>query len=81
MRKRFQPRRGPAARPYLPHGTPAALDSGTGGRRARPAHRAVRISQPAPSLTPGWYPDPANPGVVRWFDGRQWTPHTQPRTH
>ncbi|WP_419150639.1 DUF2510 domain-containing protein [Nocardia vinacea] len=32
-------------------------------------------------MTPGWYPDPANPGVVRWFDGQQWTPHAQPRTH
>ncbi|WP_433194149.1 DUF2510 domain-containing protein [Nocardia sp. CA-107356] len=44
-----------------------------GGSR-RPNHRP-------PSMTPGWYPDPANPGVVRWFDGQQWTPHTQPRMH
>ncbi|WP_083897734.1 DUF2510 domain-containing protein [Nocardia vinacea] len=79
MRKRFQPRLGPAARPYLPHGTPAALDCGTGwvsgsscsscspdlADRTIPHHRCHR-----------GYPDPANPGVVRWFDGRQWTPHT-----
>ncbi|MFI7665965.1 DUF2510 domain-containing protein [Nocardia sp. NPDC049526] len=38
-----------------------------------------RPSHPAQSMTLGWYPDPANPGAVRWFDGQQWTP--QPRTH
>ncbi|MEY4340206.1 MAG: hypothetical protein RLZ14_2056, partial [Actinomycetota bacterium] len=23
---------------------------------------------------PGWFPDPWNPGLVRYWDGRQWTP-------
>ena len=27
---------------------------------------------------PNWYPDPQNPSVVRWWDGRQWTGHVQP---
>lgn len=27
---------------------------------------------------PGWYDDRATPGVVRWFDGTAWTPHTSP---
>lgn len=27
---------------------------------------------------PGWYPDPADPGLVRWWDGRTWTPDTYP---
>ena len=35
------------------------------------------------SLTPGapgWYVDPHNPTVLRWFDGAAWTAHTSPRT-
>ncbi|MEV4234003.1 MULTISPECIES: DUF2510 domain-containing protein [unclassified Nocardia] len=34
---------------------------------------------PTPAMAPGWYPDHANPGLVRWFDGYQWTNYTQPR--
>lgn len=31
------------------------------------------------SIPPGWYADPANlAGLVRWWDGRQWTWHTHP---
>jgi hypothetical protein len=28
---------------------------------------------------PGWYDDPSDPGASRWFDGAQWTHHTQPK--
>lgn len=28
------------------------------------------------AVPPGWYVDPA--GVMRWWDGRQWTPYTAP---
>ncbi|MDG2110991.1 MAG: DUF2510 domain-containing protein [Actinomycetota bacterium] len=27
---------------------------------------------------PGWYPDPASPQNVRWWDGAAWTAHSQP---
>jgi len=27
---------------------------------------------------PGWYRDPYAPQRVRWFDGQQWTQHSQP---
>lgn len=26
----------------------------------------------------GWYPDPQQPGMGRYWDGRQWTGHQQP---
>ncbi|MDT5347977.1 MAG: hypothetical protein QOH91_1264 [Mycobacterium sp.] len=27
---------------------------------------------------PGWYPDPQNGSMLRYFDGRMWTLSTQP---
>lgn len=27
---------------------------------------------------PGWYPDPGGLQALRWWDGGQWSPHTQP---
>ena len=27
-----------------------------------------------------WYPDNQDPALLRWWDGTQWTPHTQPRS-
>lgn len=34
--------------------------------------------QPA-AVAPGWYPDPNDPNVMRYFDGRNWTSQTSPR--
>lgn len=38
------------------------------------------VSDLPPTTTPpaGWYPDPSEPSVVRWWDGTQWTHHVQP---
>lgn len=30
------------------------------------------------STQPGWYPEAHNPQQLRWWDGQQWTEHTQP---
>lgn len=30
------------------------------------------------AAAPGWYPDPGGAPMLRWFDGRQWTPQTAP---
>lgn len=29
------------------------------------------------SVVPGWYPDPSGAPLQRYWDGWQWTPHTQ----
>jgi hypothetical protein len=37
------------------------------------------MSTSTPSATPaGWYGDPSSPGMVRYYDGRAWTPHVAP---
>lgn len=28
---------------------------------------------------PGWYPDPADPNLMRYYDGRAWTSETMDR--
>jgi hypothetical protein len=33
---------------------------------------------PAMLALPGWYPDPAMPGVMRYHDGTGWTAHAMP---
>ncbi len=30
------------------------------------------------SWSPGWYPDPQNAALVRWWDGQAWTAHAKP---
>lgn len=31
-------------------------------------------------VSANWYPDPANPGILRYWDGTQWTEHRQAAT-
>ena len=43
-----------------------------------PSHRAGDPIEPTPGPPPGWYLDPGGQQVLRWWDGRQWGPQTQP---
>ena len=40
-------------------------------------HANVREELRPQTSPANWYPDPGNPGFVRWFDGCQWTSHLQ----
>jgi len=43
-----------------------------------PSHRAGDQVEPPAGPPPGWYLDPGGLQVLRWWDGRQWGPQTQP---
>lgn len=40
-------------------------------------HSNVREATKPMTTPSGWFPDPGNPGFIRWFDGAQWTAHVQ----
>ncbi|MDV8001050.1 DUF2510 domain-containing protein [Rhodococcus sp. IEGM 1408] len=50
----------------------------TRGQSARPVGHAQ--SQTAGQQPAGWYLDQADPTLVRWFDGSQWTAATLPKS-
>ncbi|GAB3599401.1 DUF2510 domain-containing protein [Microbacterium tumbae] len=36
---------------------------------------SLQPQQPPTSIPAGWYPDPQQPNLQRWWDGNQWTEH------
>lgn len=57
----------------------AALDHGNVREEVRDISSQPKPVSPPQLPPPGWYPDEADPSIVRWFDGAQWTGFTQAR--
>jgi hypothetical protein len=64
-----QDRPGYAAPRYGAQGTGQGQGQGTGGTQGQPGGQSA----------PNWYQDSQDPAMLRWWDGRAWTQHTQPR--
>jgi len=60
---------------YGAQGRGAAQTQAQGRGQAQGGAQGQPGGQPAPN----WYQDPQDPAMLRWWDGRAWTPNTRPR--
>ncbi len=68
---------GPVGISVVPKGDVGMYLAALVDRRFRPILERVLAAQPGAGPTPcGWYPDPWNPAMWRWWDGVAWSGHT-----
>ena len=58
-----------------------AVEAAMAGGSVATAAAPMPVPPPlaAPVAAAGWFPDPADPTLHRYWDGQQWTAHTAPR--
>lgn len=61
--------------------TTPLLPSGRGNYTTTRVHPVSSPPPPPPSVPAGWYPDPNNGQLQRYWDGTTWTEHTAPRAN
>jgi len=65
-----------AVQPASPEARGVGWTDSTGGAGPVATGAALACTRRMPS--PGWYPDPQNPSIMRWWDGQTWTAQTTP---
>lgn len=68
----------PQARRVVRTGCAAGCDSYAGPVTIAPSDSSAGHTGPASSAPPGWYGDPYDARILRWWSGAEWTAYTHP---
>lgn len=76
---RFAPLRAALARALAGEPNTCPPAEATAARETHDTDPAVSAAaSPPPAPPANWYPDPADPAMLRWWNGSSWTEHTAP---